>query len=60
VIKRKLPEFDDDRFREAEVWAPGVVGEGELLAWAGGSTGAAGAARQRAFQGWHRSSGDRR
>lgn len=33
VIKRKLPEFDDERFREAEAWAPGHLGETELLAW---------------------------
>jgi Rnl2 family RNA ligase len=33
VIKRKLPDFDDDRFREAEAWAPGALGEDELLAW---------------------------
>jgi Rnl2 family RNA ligase len=33
VIKRKLPEFDDERFREAEAWAPGHLGEAELLSW---------------------------
>ena len=33
VIKRKLPEFDDERFREAESWDPGRLGEGDLLAW---------------------------
>ncbi|HWU87768.1 MAG TPA: RNA ligase family protein [Kofleriaceae bacterium] len=33
VIKRKLPEFDDDRFGEAEAWRPGRLGEAELLAW---------------------------
>jgi Rnl2 family RNA ligase len=33
VIKRKLPEFDDERFREAESWDPGRLGEPELLAW---------------------------
>jgi Rnl2 family RNA ligase len=34
VIKRKLPEFDDERFQEAESWDPGRLTEGELLAWA--------------------------
>jgi Rnl2 family RNA ligase len=33
VIKRKLPEFDDERFREAEGWDPGHLTEAELLAW---------------------------
>ena len=34
VIKRKLPDFDDDeRFREAEGWDPGRLGEPELVAW---------------------------
>lgn len=33
VIKRKLPEFDDDRFGEAEAWDPGRLGEAELLGW---------------------------
>src|SRR5262249_49164412 len=34
VIKRKLPEFDDDRYREAETWSPGHLGEDELILWA--------------------------
>lgn len=34
VIKRKLPEFDDDRFGEAEAWSPGHLGEAELVQWA--------------------------
>lgn len=33
VIKRKLPEFDDERFREAEAWDPGLLGEDAFLAW---------------------------
>jgi Rnl2 family RNA ligase len=33
VIKRKLPEFDDDRFREGEGWDPGRLTEADLLAW---------------------------
>jgi Rnl2 family RNA ligase len=33
VIKRKLPEFDDDRFGEAEAWNPGHLGEDELMIW---------------------------
>lgn len=33
VIKRKLPEFDDERFREAEAWTPGHLGEADLLSW---------------------------
>jgi Rnl2 family RNA ligase len=33
VIKRKLPEFDDDRFREGDGWDPGRLGEADLLAW---------------------------
>ena len=33
VIKRKLPEFDDERYREGEGWDPGRLGEPELLAW---------------------------
>lgn len=33
VIKRKLPEFDDERFAEAELWRPGYLGEAELLDW---------------------------
>ncbi len=33
VIKRKLPEFDDDRFGEAEAWRPGRLEEAELLGW---------------------------
>ncbi len=33
VIKRKLPEFDDERYREAEGWDPGHLGEDDLLAW---------------------------
>jgi Rnl2 family RNA ligase len=33
VIKRKLPEFSDDRFAEAEAWNPGRMTERDLLAW---------------------------
>jgi Rnl2 family RNA ligase len=33
VIKRKLPEFDDERFREGEGWDPGRLGEAELVSW---------------------------
>jgi Rnl2 family RNA ligase len=33
VIKRKLPEFDDDRFGEAEAWHPGHLGVADFLAW---------------------------
>jgi Rnl2 family RNA ligase len=33
VIKRKLPDFDDERFREAEGWAPGHLAEADLVAW---------------------------
>jgi Rnl2 family RNA ligase len=33
VIKRKLPEFDDDRFGEAEAWNPGRLGEDALMTW---------------------------
>jgi Rnl2 family RNA ligase len=33
VIKRKLPEFDDDRFGEAEAWNPGRLGEEALTTW---------------------------
>lgn len=33
VIKRKLPEFDDDRFSEAEAWAPGWLDEAALTSW---------------------------
>jgi Rnl2 family RNA ligase len=33
VIKRKLPEFDDDRFGEAEAWAPAWLDEAALLGW---------------------------
>ena len=33
VIKRKLPEFDDERFREGEGWEPGRLGEAALVAW---------------------------
>jgi len=33
VIKRKLPEFDDERFGEAEAWAPGHLTEDELTTW---------------------------
>jgi Rnl2 family RNA ligase len=34
VIKRKLPEFDDDRFGEAEAWHPGHLGVADFVAWA--------------------------
>jgi Rnl2 family RNA ligase len=33
VIKRKLPEFDDSRFNEAEPWNPGYLGVDDLLHW---------------------------
>lgn len=33
VIKRKLPEFDDERFGEAEAWNPGHLGENDILSW---------------------------
>ncbi len=33
VIKRKLPEFDDDRFGEAQPFAPPHLGEAELSRW---------------------------
>ncbi|MBK7534802.1 MAG: RNA ligase [Myxococcales bacterium] len=33
VIKRKIPEFDDDRFGEAEAWRPAHLGEAELASW---------------------------
>lgn len=33
VIKRKIPEFDDERFREGDGWDPGRLGEADLLAW---------------------------
>jgi RNA ligase len=33
VIKRKLPQFDDDRFDEAQAWRPGRLGVDELLVW---------------------------
>jgi Rnl2 family RNA ligase len=33
VIKRKVPEFDDDRFDEAQAWRPGYLGVEELLQW---------------------------
>jgi Rnl2 family RNA ligase len=33
VLKRKLAEFDDDRFGEAEAWNPGHLGEDALVAW---------------------------
>ncbi|HWO20482.1 MAG TPA: RNA ligase family protein [Kofleriaceae bacterium] len=33
VIKRKLADFDDERFREAEAWDPGHLGEADLTAW---------------------------
>ncbi len=33
VIKRKLPEFDDDRFGEAQAWHPPHLGEAELASW---------------------------
>jgi len=33
VVKRKIPEFDDERFREGEGWEPGRLDEADLLAW---------------------------
>lgn len=33
VIKRKLPEFDDSRFNEAEPWNPGYLGVDDLIRW---------------------------
>ena len=33
VIKRKLPEFSDDRFAEAEAWNPGRITEPDLVLW---------------------------
>ena len=33
VIKRKLPEFDDDRFGEAEAWNPGRLNEADRTSW---------------------------
>ena len=34
IIKRKLPDFDDARFKEAELWDPGHLSPAELAAWA--------------------------
>ena len=33
ILKRKLPEFDDDRFGEAEAWNPGRLSEDALMTW---------------------------
>ncbi len=34
AIKKKIPDFDEARFEEAEAWAPTWIGFPELLLWA--------------------------
>lgn len=33
VVKRKIPEFDDERFRDGDGWDPGRLGEADLAGW---------------------------